>query len=510
MGSSRRTFLKGIAGIGAMGGLGGLGALLPMSPASAADTAVTPEMVRFTPEIEPLVRLIEDTPRSKCVEVLAKKIRKGTTYTEFLSALFLAGIRNINPQPPGFKFHCVFIIHSANYLSQMAPPEERLLPLFYALDDFKNSQKQDIDQGDFLLRKVDGPLPTGRKAWSEFHGAMADWDEARADRAITALARENAPEEIFETLWEYGARDYRNIGHKAIFVANSWRTLQTIGWQHAEPTLRSLVLGLLDFGKKRVLNGYAFDDQAYLPNRERVAAWADKLPAAWPENGSHRETTLELLDPLREGRIEEVCDLAVRALAKGQCDAGAVWDAAQLFAGELMMRQPGIAGIHTVTSLNGLRYAFLTSKSRETQLLMLLQGLGWMGQFRHMMDPKRDNDLRITDIESTEIADGPKKAVEQILEAVSSDRDEAARRAYQYGQRFGDPALFFDSARHLVFAKISEHHQLKWPAAIFEDYHHVSPEWRPHMLATSTYYLRGTGHKDSTVVQRAIKELKLG
>ncbi len=38
-------------------------------------------------------------------------------------------------------------------------------------------------------------------------------------------------------MWEYGARDFRNIGHKAIYAANAWRTLQAIGWRHAEPVL---------------------------------------------------------------------------------------------------------------------------------------------------------------------------------------------------------------------------------------------------------------------------------
>ncbi len=49
-----------------------------------------------------------------------------------------------------------------------------------------------------------------------------------------------------EALWRVAVRDQRNIGHKAIFAAQSWRTLQTIGWEHAEPVLRSLVYGMLD------------------------------------------------------------------------------------------------------------------------------------------------------------------------------------------------------------------------------------------------------------------------
>ena len=43
-----------------------------------------------------------------------------------------------------------------------------------------------------------------------------------------------------EAFWRYAVRDQRDIGHKAIFAMQCWRTLQTIGWPHAEPVLRSL------------------------------------------------------------------------------------------------------------------------------------------------------------------------------------------------------------------------------------------------------------------------------
>ena len=49
----------------------------------------------------------------------------------------------------------------------------------------------------------------------------------------------------FELFFRYGARDFRSIGHKAIFVAGSYRVLQVIGWRYAEPVLRSLAYALL-------------------------------------------------------------------------------------------------------------------------------------------------------------------------------------------------------------------------------------------------------------------------
>ena len=56
-------------------------------------------------------------------------------------------------------------------------------------------------------------------------------DEEGADRAIVPLVRNAGATEILELFWFYGARDFRDIGHKAIYAANSWRTLQTVGWR---------------------------------------------------------------------------------------------------------------------------------------------------------------------------------------------------------------------------------------------------------------------------------------
>ena len=60
---SRRSFLQSSAATGSALGLGEWAALAPLSPATAEDARVTPDLVRFGPDIEPVVRLIEDTPR---------------------------------------------------------------------------------------------------------------------------------------------------------------------------------------------------------------------------------------------------------------------------------------------------------------------------------------------------------------------------------------------------------------------------------------------------------------
>src|SRR5438876_10067953 len=127
---------------------------------SRTDAQLTPDAVKFRPEIEPLVSLIENTPREKCAEMAVEQLRRGVSYRQLLAALFLAGIRNVNPRPPGFAMHCVFVIHSAHLISLEAPADSRLLPLFYVLDDFKASQDRDAHQssGDYTMREIRGPL----------------------------------------------------------------------------------------------------------------------------------------------------------------------------------------------------------------------------------------------------------------------------------------------------------------------------------------------------------------
>ena len=502
--STRRHFLKTATGIGisscAMSPL----ACTPSSNVAADEPHVRSDVVQLDKNLEPIVRLIERTPRDKCFEVIGDALQRGLPYRQFVAALFLAGIRNVNPQPPGFKFHCVFVIHAAHQMSLDLPSSQRLLPLFWALDNFKASQQRDIEEGDFQLSPVRGKLPSFATALGEFDEAMETWDEERADRAIVALARGASSHQLMERLWQYGARDYRNIGHKAIFVANTWRTLQTIGWQHAEPVLRSLVLGLLDFGRDKRVNHYAFTDQSFLANLELTRQNDVSLGQGVPiDSTSHFSE--DLLDVMRSGNSPDATQMAYRALQTNSVHASLVWDAIHLAAAELMMRQPGIFGIHTVTSASALRYAYETAFDPKTRLLTLLQGIGWMCQFRNFMETKPDGlrSLRITDVFAASDSSSQTSTVNDIYACVGQDQQAAAAHAFNHAQKTTSPTDFWRQARDLIVRKGTDAHDYKYAISMFEDCRRVNQRWHPHMLAVATYHLRGTAHADSPLMQRA-------
>src|SRR5436305_11398084 len=92
---SRRAFFKHTAVGTALLGLGDLGFISRLPNVSAAEAKIKPDMVRFSSDIEPLVRVLEETSRERLLEEIGARIRNGLSYREILTALLLAGVRNI-------------------------------------------------------------------------------------------------------------------------------------------------------------------------------------------------------------------------------------------------------------------------------------------------------------------------------------------------------------------------------------------------------------------------------
>src|SRR5262245_36056156 len=106
---TRRTFVTSTLASAAV--LRDFGFLKHLSPLSAADVKLS-DRAQCSPDIEPLVRLLEETERGKLMGIVADRIRGGTSYQELLAAVMLAGVRGIKPRPVGFKFHAVLVINS--------------------------------------------------------------------------------------------------------------------------------------------------------------------------------------------------------------------------------------------------------------------------------------------------------------------------------------------------------------------------------------------------------------
>jgi hypothetical protein len=71
-----------------------------------------------------------------------------------------------------------------------------------------------------------------------------------------------------------------------------------------------------------------------------------------------------------------------------------------------------------------------------------------------------------------------------------------------------DEAVFMRTARGFLCRKAGlDPHDVKFPAAMFEDARRVSPEWRPYLLACSVHALHGEKSADSTTLTKVRQAL---
>lgn len=493
----RRRFLRSSACAGLMAGVGDLGFLGSLPRVAAAEARLPARIVQFRPEIEPLVRLLEETPRERVLEEVAARIRRGLAYRDVVAALLLAGVRNIQPRPIGFKFHAVMVVNSAHLAALASADSDRWLPILWAVDQFKSSQARDVQEGDWAMAAVEEKaVPAPHLARTAFREAMEAWDESAADAAITGLVRAAGAHEIFEILCRYGIRDFRELGHKLIYIVNAYRTLEVIGWQQAEPVLRGVTYALLD--RVGDPNPAKSDLPADRPFRRNVAA-VTQIREGWTAGAADPGAAREFLATSREGSAIDTSAQVTAMLNRGVAPAS-VFDGLHLAAGELLMREPGILSLHAHTFTNAVHYAWEHVREDELRRLLLLQNAAFLPLYRG--EPKRKRG-QLDQLEPVAPAAKDSPAVlEEIFAGVGRDTAGAAAKLLGWLRENPDPQPFADAARRLIFLKGRDAHDYKFSAAVLEDYPHIAPEWRGRFLAASLFNLRGSGEPDNALVAR--------
>lgn len=488
----RRSFLQSSAAAGGLAFLAGLPAV------SRADAKADPDLVRLEPGIEPLVRLIEDAPREKVLEEIASRIKKGLAYREVLAGLLLAGVRNVQPRPVGFKFHAVLVVNAAHQAALAGPDTERWLPLFWALDNFKSAQAQNQKESGWRMKPVaDARVPTPSKARGAFTAAMDDWDVDAADAAVAGLARTATTGELFDLFAKYGSRDFRDIGHKIIYVSGAFRALEVIGWQYREPVLRSLAYALLHNDGKNPAKDDLEPDRPGRKNAER----ASKAGARTVPDKPAPEATGEIVKALRTGSADDLGAEVANRLAAGT-GARTLWDGLFLGAGELLMRQPGIVGLHTLTTMNALHYAHRTAGDADLRTFLLLQAASFLPMFRDAMKARgKLGDLKIDEFRTREGDAGV--TVRDVYAELGRNKEAAARTALAVLTADHTKAKdLIDEGRRLIFLKGTDAHDYKFSSAVMEDAALIAPEWRDRFLAASVFWLKGADAPDAPLVNR--------
>ena len=297
-----------------------------------------------------------------------------------------------------------------------------------------------------------------------------------------------------------------------IGVANTYRVLEVIGWRYAEPALQFVVFSP---------NASKAESEVCQANTRRARESAGQLRPDWGGGKSDRGAVLELLAFFREGQVAPACEWAYDRLVAGKLQASTVWDAIFLAAAELIVRYEvgSVTGrpLHSMTMSNALHYAFRTYSDAETRLRILLEAVHWGCEFYTVERSLGDlRDLRITAIPEVDSPANVTDAVDDIFGRLpprrgrrrDRTRDDKAMELTFALARKHDHGPFFETARRLMCRKALDAHEFKFMAAVFENYEHVSPEWRPHLLAAAVHIFQGPRMEDSKGYLQAREELR--
>ena len=432
--------------------------------------------------------MIEESTRAQLPQQLVQRIRAGLQPAALLAAITDAAVHNVQPYPDvGFKYHVVMMLRAIDATRQHAAGAEKWLPLLWASDYFKATQAEERSSSGWRLqarRPVSGI--DAARARERLVAALDRWDRDAADAAIVDFAAVASAHEIFAVLFQYGARDLRAIGHKAITVATAHSLLPWLDRTQTVSLLRSTVAALQNsVGGPDPATHELTPDRSFREIRrelkEQSSAGATAEPADARAASLSAGDAAELRAALYRESPPAAAANALGLLRRGK-PAQALWPVLFDTAAELIIAQPGIVALHAQTSANALYYAYRVCGDAPTRILALLQCAAFVAMFR-AISRTADHQVDLAREQPLEASRG--EALEAILADLTVEqRGRAAQRTLGYLQSGGDAAALIGALRRTVIEQADEPHDYKYPEAVFDTYASIpQPAWQQRFLA---------------------------
>jgi hypothetical protein len=423
-----------------------------------------------------------ESPREQLLERLAERLAAGLAPSELIAAIHGVALRQIVAGEMFSKEHHVLLcLHPALRVSERLSGEQRTWPLLWAADYLAWARQSAGEP----LRPLPAPLAGG-----ELGRALEAFDGPAAEQAAAAMWRAGKREALVALLLRYASRDFRDIGHKVIQVAQGLATLRATGWAHGEEAVRSMAITLSLHGEE---DGHD-PDATWSSNQARA-----QVP--WGPGQPGEDGVVGLLATFRTASPDQAAHEAMERLQRG-LSPQSVWDAVHLAAAELMFDHPtGVEALHSVTATNAARTTFEESPSESDRRLILLQSVSRIVDFRiyveHWAAARQRPALSSLHLDTLGPLAPP--SLEALLAGLGGSDTGArlrtagealgwARRAPQGGQRLLGGVLGLLPSRAGL-----DTHDYKLAVAVMEDYGRISEEWRGKYLAGCTSRLCGSG-----------------
>jgi hypothetical protein len=454
-----------------------------------------------------LLKLLEDSPPEHLPRALAQRIRGGLRYEELLATLTWAAVRNVQPYPVvGYKYHSVMVLRSIDASTEHLSSPERWLPIIWAADYFKSAQAEERASSAWRQPQRHASAVDGdAAARGRLIAALEHWDRDAADAAMVNYAAVAPMEEIFSLLFAYGARDLRDIGHKAIAVANAHSLALRLDRPQSEALLRSTVAALQNSDADPNPADHALEpDRPWRLNQAR----AREIPGSWKQGRHDPGARSELRSALYRASPEEAGGVIVTMLKAG-VSPDALWQALFNTAAEFVMAQPGILSVHAQTTANALHYAYRMCVDVETQQLLLLQCAAFIAMFRGFTGVSV-SDFNLEALQPLPVHGPSKEALDEIYADLSAGhREQAAGKALGYLEGEGNPESLIAQTRQQVVYYADEPHDYKFPEAVFDTYAQFSDAlWRRRFLSAGMAYYKAPAQHPVPLIQETLELLR--
>ncbi len=437
--------------------------------------------------LEPLVVLMQETPVTGLLPVLAEKLRGGVELRQLVAAGALANARTFGGEDY-VGFHTMMALGPALYMTAELPTEQRALPVFKVLYRNTNRMQERGGRTDEVLHPV-APAAGGME---DLRAAVHARDAARAEQLLAGRAKisdATAFNDLLHTVQESGDV------HRVVLPYRAWDLLGVIGREHALTMLRQSV-------RYCVKNENWADRTPYnqprtlLPKLLEEHHLLDRQPG---DRAADDAWITQFTDTLFTATAEQAAAAAAAALAEGFAPA-AIGEAISLTANQLLLRDHGRTprdevtgkplgsvhgdsiGVHASDSANAWRNLARAGNPRNTFACLILGA--WQvakdrvergGDFAHWQPLPLEQHLEA--IKTTD----PASLLRDLDEAIRGNlQARAAALVARYGALGLEPRGVFDALLRYAVSEDGALHGEKYYRTVSEDFVATRPalRWR--------------------------------
>lgn len=489
--------------------------------------------IEFRPEVEDLVRFVEETDPDDIVEKTIAKLRNGVTNHELLTANTLAVVRS-NDVPPshhGGPVHPICGVHAIHGIAERLPGELSMLPLIQHTA-LCNHHVHSPYMGPYLMPKIEAlqaspeevepgirphnvtsrvniPSPDEPNAISDTQKAFLHCIRAMeaplGERYYLWLLDRLSHGEMLDLLLPLAVSRNNWDDHYFLYPVYTFRTLDCLGWEWADVLLRPAVRY-----------------QARLMGRLTIG---DPLDFVWVESLLDKYKLLEINIPTRtsDAETERIGELGMQL---GQCEDyfDTIEPMAQALAGGLSLEGAGealsigAAAAYLSTSYGNPMDSHLHTGSTNRRYVLRQEGVSLRNKILSLLTGFTGPEVLLgarkidwtCNIEPGSTASLPERSQEHLLDAITDNIDsqpyidwhqinsvanvvppegikEGVAMARQYAEKGYDPVPYFNRLAEISCRDdFTEMHSVKHFQAIVDEYYATREPYRWLHLASAT------------------------